>query len=258
MIRSSILFNQPQCARCRGSALGIQQRLCQRGNLPSQKSQSTCGNRLKRATPILTRCATLVGSPPSMEPNAGFKLTTLRSRPELRSRVGHTTDGATQALHVWMQFSPHDTRGGRAACTMNPWLVLCLVASLVGAWSTIHAQGVSEDCCLAYHSRVRPGFLRYARSYRRQEVSGSCNLPAVIFFFPKNKTLCANPRDSWVPKMVDFLDAGNKTLSKRHWRHLQVILFGARKSSIGISKLPLPKVSRFTRSDKENYPPDKS
>nr|XP_054360937.1 C-C motif chemokine 25 isoform X5 [Mirounga angustirostris] len=151
-----------------------------------------------------------------------------------------------------------DTRGGRAACTMNPWLVLCLVASLVGAWSTIHAQGVSEDCCLAYHSRVRPGFLRYARSYRRQEVSGSCNLPAVIFFFPKNKTLCANPRDSWVPKMVDFLDAGNKTLSKRHWRHLQVILFGARKSSIGISKLPLPKVSRFTRSDKENYPPDKS
>ncbi|XP_032250848.1 C-C motif chemokine 25 [Phoca vitulina] len=141
---------------------------------------------------------------------------------------------------------------------MNLWLVLCLVASLVGAWSTIHAQGVFEDCCLAYHSRVRPGFLRHAQSYRRQEVSGSCNLPAVIFFFPRNKILCANPRDSWVPKMVDLLDAGNKTLSKRHWRHLQVMLFGARKSSTGISKLPLRKVSRLTRSDKENYPPDKS
>ncbi|XP_004412203.1 PREDICTED: C-C motif chemokine 25 [Odobenus rosmarus divergens] len=132
---------------------------------------------------------------------------------------------------------------------MNPWLVLCLVASLVGAWSTIHAQGVSEDCCLAYHSRVQPGFLRHARGYRRQEVSGSCNLPAVIFFFRRNKILCANPRDSWVPKMVDFLDAGNKTLSKRHWRHLQVILFGGRKSNTGISKLPLSKVSRLTRSN---------
>ncbi|XP_027442157.1 C-C motif chemokine 25 isoform X3 [Zalophus californianus] len=110
------------------------------------------------------------------------------------------------------------------------------------------AKGVSEDCCLAYNSRVRPGFLRHARGYRRQEVSGSCNLPAVIFFFPRNKILCANPRDSWVPKMVDFLDAGNKTLSKRHWRHLQVILFGGRKSNTGISKL-LPKVSRLTRSN---------
>lgn len=45
--------------------------------------------------------------------------------------------------------------------------------------------------------------------------------PPPRFFFPRNKILCANPRDSWVPKMVDLLDAGNKTLSKRHWRHLQ-------------------------------------
>jgi len=32
-----------------------------------------------------------VGSMPSMEPNVGLELTTLRSRLELRSRVGHVT-----------------------------------------------------------------------------------------------------------------------------------------------------------------------
>ena len=34
-----------------------------------------------------------------MEPNMGLELTTLRSRPELRSRVGHLTNWATQAPH---------------------------------------------------------------------------------------------------------------------------------------------------------------
>lgn len=40
--------------------------------------------------------------------------------------------------------------------------------------------GVSEDCCLDYHRCVRPHRLLLAQSYRRQEVSGSCNLPAVM------------------------------------------------------------------------------
>ena len=39
----------------------------------------------------------LVGATPSMEPNVGLKLTTLKSRPELRSRVKCLTDWVTQA-----------------------------------------------------------------------------------------------------------------------------------------------------------------
>ncbi|XP_008709532.2 C-C motif chemokine 25 [Ursus maritimus] len=133
---------------------------------------------------------------------------------------------------------------------MNPWLLLCLVASVVGAWSAIHAQGVSEDCCLDYHPCVGPSFLRRVAGYRRQEVSGSCNLPAVIFFFTKDKMLCANPRDSWVQKVMVSLDAGNNTLSKHHWRHLHGALPRCRKSSTGISKLPPPKFRRPPRRNK--------
>ena len=37
------------------------------------------------------------GFTPSMEPEAGFSLMTVRSCPEPKSRVGHLTDRATQA-----------------------------------------------------------------------------------------------------------------------------------------------------------------
>nr|XP_014332168.1 PREDICTED: C-C motif chemokine 25 isoform X5 [Bos mutus] len=81
---------------------------------------------------------------------------------------------------------------------MNPWLLVCLVACFAVAWGpTVHAQGAFEDCCLAYHRRARLSLLRHAQSYHRQDVSGSCNLPAVIFFLPqKNKMVCGRKLSS--------------------------------------------------------------
>ncbi|GAB5567642.1 C-C motif chemokine 25 isoform X2 [Prionailurus iriomotensis] len=112
---------------------------------------------------------------------------------------------------------------------MNLWLPLCLVvaASFVGIWCPVHAQdpgpwtpsnscqrspyqgtkGVSEDCCLAYHRLESLDFLKRALGYQRQEVSGSCNLPAVIFFLRKHRMVCGNPRDKRVKYWTEFLDA---------------------------------------------------
>ena len=39
----------------------------------------------------------VLGSTPSLEPDSGLDLTTVRSRPEPKSRVGYLTDRATQA-----------------------------------------------------------------------------------------------------------------------------------------------------------------
>uniref|UniRef100_A0A8C4L2J6 C-C motif chemokine 25 n=1 Tax=Equus asinus asinus TaxID=83772 RepID=A0A8C4L2J6_EQUAS len=99
---------------------------------------------------------------------------------------------------------------------MNPWLLACLVACSVGAWApTVHAQGVFEDCCLAYHRHARLAVLRHAQGYLRQEVTGSCNLPAVIFFFrQKQRMVCGDPRARWVQKGMKILDARNKAPSK--------------------------------------------
>ena len=43
-------------------------------------------------------------SPPSMEPNERLELMTLSSLLELKSRLGHLTDCATQAPHLALQF----------------------------------------------------------------------------------------------------------------------------------------------------------
>uniref|UniRef100_A0A8C3WWH4 C-C motif chemokine 25 n=1 Tax=Catagonus wagneri TaxID=51154 RepID=A0A8C3WWH4_9CETA len=138
---------------------------------------------------------------------------------------------------------------------MSPWLLACLVACCVGAWApAIHAQGAFEDCCLSYHTHIRLPLLRRAHSYQRQDVSGSCNLPAVIFFFPrKNKMVCGKPGAKWVQDGMKILDNRHKKDSKpRHSgrRFFQGPYPGERKLSSRISMLPLLKFSGPTRGSK--------
>ncbi|XP_007951904.1 C-C motif chemokine 25 [Orycteropus afer afer] len=101
---------------------------------------------------------------------------------------------------------------------MNLWLLACLVACFVGAWvPAVRTQGAFEDCCLAYHHITKTAMLRHAKGYRRQEVSGSCNLPAVIFFLPwRHRVVCGNPQVRWVQNAMKFLDSRSKNPSKLH------------------------------------------
>ncbi|XP_076779840.1 C-C motif chemokine 25 [Arvicanthis niloticus] len=93
---------------------------------------------------------------------------------------------------------------------MKLWLFACLVACFVGAWvPVIHTQGAFEDCCLGYQPRIRWNILRHARNYHQQEVSGSCNLRAVIFYF-RQKVVCGNPEDVDVKRAVRTLSARKK------------------------------------------------
>ncbi|KAL2764271.1 C-C motif chemokine 25 isoform 2 precursor, partial [Daubentonia madagascariensis] len=76
---------------------------------------------------------------------------------------------------------------------------------------------VFEDCCLAYHRRVGWPVLRHAWGYQRQEVSRSCNLPAVIFHFrQKHRMVCGDPKSKEVQRAMRFLDARKKTPPKLH------------------------------------------
>ncbi|XP_012663008.1 C-C motif chemokine 25 isoform X2 [Otolemur garnettii] len=141
---------------------------------------------------------------------------------------------------------------------MNPWLLACLVACFVGAWAPgIHAQGVFEDCCLAYHPRPAWAVLRRARGYQHQEVSGSCNLPAVIFYFPKrHRLVCGNPQTKEVQRAIKFLDARKKTHPKLH-HNTQMTLQGSqagKKRSSGNSRLPLFKISDLSGKRIASFP----
>nr|XP_045005100.1 C-C motif chemokine 25 [Jaculus jaculus] len=98
---------------------------------------------------------------------------------------------------------------------MKLWLFSCLIACFVEVWiPTVHTQGTFEDCCLGYQSKAKWSILQHARYYQHQEVSGSCNLRAVIFYFPeKGKMVCVKPWDKDVRKAMKILNA---RIKRRH------------------------------------------
>ncbi|XP_004644987.1 C-C motif chemokine 25 [Octodon degus] len=100
---------------------------------------------------------------------------------------------------------------------MSPWLLACLVAFFAGAWvPAVHPQGISEDCCLAYSPHLKQSLfrhLRHVRNFYWQDVSGSCNLHAVIFQFQEpGRVVCGDPQNKWVRKAVELLSAQKKRL----------------------------------------------
>ncbi|XP_004689021.1 PREDICTED: C-C motif chemokine 25 [Condylura cristata] len=91
---------------------------------------------------------------------------------------------------------------------MRLWLLTCLAACFLGAWTpAVHAQDFFEDCCLAYQPHAKESLKKFVLEYHRQAVSGSCNLPAVIFFFRNKKSMvCGDPETKWVKDWIKFLD----------------------------------------------------
>ncbi|XP_074052658.1 C-C motif chemokine 21 [Macrotis lagotis] len=70
------------------------------------------------------------------------------------------------------------------------------------------------DCCLKYSQKKIPSSI--VRSYRRQEISQGCSIPAIIFTPRKNSQadLCADPSTKWVQDLVKWLDKHGGTLPK--------------------------------------------
>ncbi|XP_011837443.1 PREDICTED: C-C motif chemokine 25 [Mandrillus leucophaeus] len=175
--------------------------------------------------------------------------------------------GGTNATRSRVLVQPHPprARGGGTGAAPGPGACLrpqqrdgwkSLAYSLAGISSLDPVDiGVFEDCCLAYHYPIGWAVLRHAWTYRIQEVSGSCNLPAAIFYLPKrHRKVCGNPKNKEVQRAMKLLDARNKIFAK--FRHnTQTFPAGphaAKKLSSANSKLPSSKFSNPTSSSKRN------
>ncbi|XP_018937753.2 C-C motif chemokine 19-like [Cyprinus carpio] len=66
-----------------------------------------------------------------------------------------------------------------------------------------------ENCCLTYAvvKKKNIGNIgKQVESYRIQESDGGCNIPAVVFTMKNSKTICAEPNQTWVNKVIQKLN----------------------------------------------------
>ncbi|XP_039523278.1 C-C motif chemokine 25b [Pimephales promelas] len=71
------------------------------------------------------------------------------------------------------------------------------------------AQGSYENCCLRYIVGVRKAVRKNIVSYREQQTDGGCNIPAIVFKLKNSKTLCGDPRQIWVQKLMRTINNRN-------------------------------------------------
>uniref|UniRef100_A0A9L0JIG3 Chemokine interleukin-8-like domain-containing protein n=1 Tax=Equus asinus TaxID=9793 RepID=A0A9L0JIG3_EQUAS len=72
--------------------------------------------------------------------------------------------------------------------------------------ASVGSDGGAQDCCLRYSQRKIPP--KAVRSYRKQEPSLGCAIPAVVFS-PRKRSqpeLCADPKEAWVQQLMQRLD----------------------------------------------------
>ncbi|XP_054439196.1 C-C motif chemokine 21 [Pteronotus mesoamericanus] len=80
-----------------------------------------------------------------------------------------------------------------------------LVLAFCIPWTQGSGRG-ALDCCLKYSVRKIPAPL--VRSYRRQDPSLDCPIPAILFspWKRSQRELCADPKEAWVQQLMQRLD----------------------------------------------------
>ncbi|XP_009454813.1 C-C motif chemokine 21 isoform X2 [Pan troglodytes] len=85
-------------------------------------------------------------------------------------------------------------------------LSLLILVLAFGIPRTQGSDGGAQDCCLKYSQRKIPA--KVVRSYRKQEPSLGCSIPAILFL-PRKRSqaeLCADPKELWVQQLMQHLD----------------------------------------------------
>uniref|UniRef100_A0A0E9X1C6 Chemokine interleukin-8-like domain-containing protein n=1 Tax=Anguilla anguilla TaxID=7936 RepID=A0A0E9X1C6_ANGAN len=67
-------------------------------------------------------------------------------------------------------------------------------------------------CCMVYSKepQLRKLSLNKIKEHRMQEITGNCNIPAVVFITQRNQRICANPKAKSVKRILKRLSLGKK------------------------------------------------
>ncbi|XP_030630537.1 C-C motif chemokine 21 [Chanos chanos] len=92
---------------------------------------------------------------------------------------------------------------------------LIIFVVLLAILSLTLAQVSYEDCCLRYVSGVKKSTKKMVTSYRRQEMDGGCNIPAIVFKLKRGRQFCADPRQKWVVELMYKVNRKGDRTDKR-------------------------------------------
>ncbi|XP_036409599.1 C-C motif chemokine 5-like [Megalops cyprinoides] len=91
--------------------------------------------------------------------------------------------------------------------TSTAVLSTVLLAVALSSESMAKTKNGRSGCCVVHTkaSQLRKLPVDLIKEYRIQEVTGSCNIPAVVFITRNNRLICANPKAKKVKQILKVL-----------------------------------------------------
>ncbi|XP_038196518.1 C-C motif chemokine 20 isoform X2 [Arvicola amphibius] len=99
----------------------------------------------------------------------------------------------------------------RMSCTGKSLLFIA-VASLVLAHFCSQSEASNFDCCLRYTKRIYP--LKTFVRFTEQLADEACDINAIILYTKRKVSVCADPMQDWVKKIVRHLRLRAKNKKK--------------------------------------------
>ncbi|XP_075807769.1 C-C motif chemokine 20 isoform X2 [Microtus pennsylvanicus] len=91
-------------------------------------------------------------------------------------------------------------------------LLFIVVASIVLAHFCSQSEASNFDCCLRYTKRIYP--LKIFVRFTEQLVDEACDINAIILYTKRKRSVCADPEQDWVKKIVRHLSLKAKNKKK--------------------------------------------
>ncbi|XP_041506694.1 C-C motif chemokine 20 isoform X2 [Microtus oregoni] len=91
-------------------------------------------------------------------------------------------------------------------------LLFIVVASIVLAHFCSQSEASNFDCCLRYTKHIYP--LKIFVRFTEQLVDEACDINAIILYTKRKRSVCADPKQDWVKKIVRHLSLKAKNKKK--------------------------------------------